>query len=51
MTTKTQGMGLGLTVCRTIMHAHGGRIWAENNAGGGATFPFQSANDEATSGT
>ena len=40
MTTKTHGMGLGLTVCRTIMHAHRGRIWAENNAGPGATFHF-----------
>ena len=43
MTTKAHGMGLGLTVCRTIMHAHGGRIWAENNAGGGATFHFSLA--------
>ncbi|HYH43794.1 MAG TPA: ATP-binding protein [Burkholderiales bacterium] len=40
MTTKSQGMGLGLTVCRTIMHAHRGRIWAENNPTGGATFHF-----------
>jgi signal transduction histidine kinase len=38
MTTKAHGMGLGLTVCRTIMEAHHGRIWAENNPGAGTTF-------------
>jgi two-component system sensor kinase FixL len=38
-TTKPQGMGLGLSICRTIISAHGGRIWAENRAGG-ATFFF-----------
>ncbi len=32
------GLGLGLTVCRGIVEAHGGRIWAENAAGGGAAF-------------
>ncbi|MBV9998893.1 MAG: AAA family ATPase [Verrucomicrobia bacterium] len=39
-TTKGQGMGLGLGVCRTIISAHGGRLWATNNPGRGATFQF-----------
>ncbi|MGD0483246.1 MAG: sensor histidine kinase KdpD [Gemmatimonadales bacterium] len=36
----TGGVGLGLTICRGIVTAHGGRIWAENRAGGGAVFHF-----------
>jgi two-component system, OmpR family, sensor histidine kinase KdpD len=34
------GVGLGLTICRAILAAHGGRIWARNRAGGGASFCF-----------
>jgi two-component system sensor histidine kinase KdpD len=34
------GIGLGLTICRGILRAHGGRIWAENRVGGGAAFRF-----------
>ena len=39
-TMKGQGLGLGLAVCRTIIAAHGGRLWATNNPGHGATFQF-----------
>ena len=39
-TTKREGMGLGLSVCRTIIDAHRGKIWATNNADRGATFHF-----------
>jgi signal transduction histidine kinase len=37
-TTKAQGMGMGLSIARTIIQAHQGRIWAENQADGGAVF-------------
>jgi len=39
-TTKAKGMGLGLSVCRTIIGAHRGKLWATNNAERGATFHF-----------
>ena len=39
-TTKANGMGIGLSVSRTIIEAHAGRIWAENNSTKGATFRF-----------
>ena len=37
-TTKRNGLGMGLAVSQTIVEAHGGHIWAENNPDGGATF-------------
>lgn len=40
VTTKRAGMGVGLSISRTIIEAHGGRIWAEPNAGGGTRFCF-----------
>ena len=40
VSTKAEGMGLGLAVCRTIVAAHNGRLWATNNADRGATIRF-----------
>jgi two-component system sensor kinase FixL len=38
VTTKQQGLGLGLTICRSIAGVHGGHLWAGNNASRGSAF-------------
>jgi two-component system sensor kinase FixL len=40
VTSKQSGMGIGLSICRTIVEAHGGRIWFESRAEGGTAFHF-----------
>jgi two-component system sensor histidine kinase KdpD len=50
---STAGVGLGLTICRAVIEAHGGRIWVQNRDGGGAAFrftlPLASADDAVPS--
>jgi two-component system, LuxR family, sensor kinase FixL len=43
VTTKEKGMGIGLTICQSIVEAHNGRIWATPNESGGVTFRFRLA--------
>jgi len=40
ISTKSNGMGVGLSICQTIISQHGGRIWAEANPAGGTIFRF-----------
>lgn len=48
-TTKNDGMGIGLSVCRSIIESHGGRLWAEPNQGPGVTMHFSMPSTEKAS--
>ena len=52
-TSKLNGLGMGLAISRSIVEAHGGRLWAENDPAGGATFTFTlpAAKGESSQGT
>jgi C4-dicarboxylate-specific signal transduction histidine kinase len=45
-TTKPDGLGIGLSICRSIIQAHGGRVWASRNIGPGMTFQFTISGSE-----
>jgi signal transduction histidine kinase len=49
-TTKSNGMGLGLSIARTLADTHGGRVWAENGSGEGAVFHVELPLARATGG-
>jgi signal transduction histidine kinase len=40
-TTKASGMGMGLSICRSIIESHGGRIWVSEAVNGGTIFQFE----------
>jgi len=48
-TTKPGGMGMGLSICRSIIEAHGGRVWATTNVPKGAVLLFTLPPEPATS--
>ncbi len=50
-TTKAEGMGMGLNICRSIMELHRGRVWAESNPQGGTVFSFSLPVDDLPPGS
>jgi two-component system sensor kinase FixL len=49
-TTKPNGLGMGLSISRSIIESHGGRLWAENNPDRGATFCFTVPTEKSEEG-